>query len=54
MNHLGALAGTIVWVGFNFLVWSWDQEQAVLFWQSLGMGGAMLTALFWYVKQPAK
>jgi hypothetical protein len=50
MNHIGATAGVLVWTGFNFFVWSWDQEQPVLFWQSLGMGGAMLAALFWYVR----
>jgi hypothetical protein len=54
MNHAGALAGTFVWAVFNFYVWSWEQEQLVLFWQSLGMGGAMLAAMFWYVKGPAK
>jgi hypothetical protein len=54
MNHVAALAGTLIWVGINFFAWSWKQEQAVLFWQSLGMGGAMFLALFWYVKAPIK
>ena len=54
MNHVAALAGTLVWVGFNFFVWSWKQEQAVLFWQSLGLGGAMFAALFRYVKGATK
>jgi hypothetical protein len=49
MNDVAALAGILIWTGFNFYVWSWKQEQIVLFWQSLGMGGAMFAALFWYV-----
>ncbi len=54
MNHVLAVAGTLIWVGVNFFVWSWTQDQAVLFWQSLGLGGAMLAALFWYVKGEQK
>ena len=50
MNHFVALAGTLIWVAFNFFVWSWGQDQFVLFWQSLAMGGVMFAALFWYVK----
>ena len=50
MNHVAALAGTLIWVGFNFFVWSWKQDQVVLFWQSLGLGGVMFAALFWYVR----
>jgi hypothetical protein len=49
-----ALAGTLIWVGVNFFVWSWKQEQAVLFWESLGLGCVMFPALFWYVKDAAK
>jgi hypothetical protein len=45
-----ALAGTLVWIGVNFFVWSWDQSQVVLFWQALGMGAVMMAAMFWYVK----
>jgi hypothetical protein len=54
MNHVMALAGTLIWVGVNFFVWSWTQEPAVLFWQSLGLGGVMFPALFWYVKATEK
>jgi hypothetical protein len=54
MNHVVALAGTLIWVGVNFFVWSWKQEPVVLFWQSMGLGGVMFPALFWYVKGPAK
>jgi hypothetical protein len=54
MHHVVALAGTLIWVGVNFFVWSWKQDQVLLFWQSLGLGAAMFTALFWYVKSPAK
>jgi hypothetical protein len=54
MNHLAALAGTLIWVGVNFFTWSWNQEQAVLFWQSLGMGGTMMSAMFWYVNATTK
>ena len=54
MNHVLAVAGTLIWVGVNFFVWSWTQDQAVLFWQSLGLGGAMFAALFWYVKGEQK
>lgn len=54
MHHVAAVAGTLIWVGVNFFVWSWKQDQVVLFWQSLGMGGVMFAALFRYVKGPAK
>lgn len=54
MNHVAALVGTLIWVGVNFFAWSWKQDQVVLFWQSLGMGGAMMCAMFWYVKAPTK
>ena len=50
MNHVIAVVGTLIWVGVNFFVWSWKQDQVVLFWQSLGLGGVMFAALFWYVK----
>jgi nitrogen fixation-related uncharacterized protein len=50
MNHVLAVAGTLIWVGVNFFVWSLKQDQFVLFWQSLGLGGVMFAALFWYVK----
>ena len=54
MNHVVALAGTLIWVGVNFFVWSWKQEPAVLFWESLGLGAVMFLALFQYVKATAK
>ena len=50
MNHVVAIAGTLIWVGVNFFAWSLKQDQVVLFWQSLGLGSAMFAALFWYVK----
>ena len=54
MNHVVALAGTLIWAGLNVFVWSWKQDQVVLFWQSFGMAGPMFAALFWYVKGTTK
>ena len=54
MKHIAVVMGTLAWTGVNFFVWSLKQDQAVLFWQSLGLGIAMLAALFWYVKRPAE
>ena len=54
MHHALAIAGTLIWVGVNFFIWSLGQAQAVLFWQSLGLGGVMFTALFWHVKGATK
>ncbi|HVV79386.1 MAG TPA: hypothetical protein VHD59_07210 [Pseudolabrys sp.] len=52
MNHVVLLAGTLIWVGVNFFVWSWKQEPAMLFWQSMVLGGVMFPALFWSSKAP--
>jgi hypothetical protein len=54
MNHAVALAVTLIWVGVNFFVWSWKQDQTVLFWESLGLASIMFSGLFWYVKEAGK
>ena len=54
MHHAVAIAGTLIWVGVNFFVWSLEQEPIVLFWQSLGLGSVMFPALFCYVKAAEK
>lgn len=54
MQHLLAVALTLLWTAGNLYLWSLKQEPLVLFWQSLGMGALAFPAFGWYVARPTE
>ena len=54
MNDIVAVALMLIWVAFNFYLWTLKQSQVTLFWQSSGMGAAWYPAFFWYVTRTTK
>lgn len=49
MPHVVAPLVLLLWVAGNMYVWSLKQEQVILFWEALALGGIAFPAFFLYV-----
>jgi hypothetical protein len=49
-----AILLVLAWVVCNFYLWSLDQDQVILFWESLAMVAVAFPAIYWYVTRPTK